>query len=115
VKVTKRLAAFFFATPSGNEPVREWLLGLDPESRRRVGTDIATVEFGWPVGMPVCRSLGRGLREVRSQISDGRTARVIFIIHDDRMVLLHGFVKKARRTPNPDLDLARIRAREIES
>ena len=51
----KKLAAAFYATPAGNEPVREWLLGLDAESRRNVGRDIATAEFGWPVA---CRSHG---------------------------------------------------------
>ncbi len=109
----KRFPAVFYATAGGNEPVREWLLDLDSESRRAIGTDIATVEFGWPVGMPLTRSLGGGLHEIRSRISARRIARVIFLIHDDRLVLLHGFVKKARKTPKPEMDIARRRAREI--
>ena len=109
----KRLPAAFYATAGGNEPVREWLLDLDSESRRTIGTDIATVEFGWPVGMPLTRSLGRGLHEIRSRISGGRIARVIFLIHDNRLVLLHGFVKKTEKTPKSDMDIARRRARGI--
>ena len=109
----KRLPAAFYATAGGSEPVRQWLLDLDDESRRTIGTDIATVEFGWPVGMPLTRSLGRGLHEIRSRISGGRIARVIFLIHDNRLVLLHGFLKKAKETPKPDMDIARRRAREI--
>ncbi|WP_419167934.1 type II toxin-antitoxin system RelE/ParE family toxin [Candidatus Palauibacter sp.] len=93
--------------------MREWLLGLDSESRRVVGADIATVEFGWPVGMPLTRSLGGGLHEVRSRITGGRIARVLFVIHESRIVLLHGFVKKAQKTPKRDLEIARKRAREI--
>ena len=65
--------------------------------------------------MPLCRTLGGGLLEVRSSIADGRIARVIFVVHAGQMVLLHGFIKKTRKTPKPDLDLARKRAREITS
>jgi hypothetical protein len=50
----KKLPAAFYCTASGNEPVREWLKGLEEADRRTVGQDIATAEFGWPVGMPVC-------------------------------------------------------------
>jgi len=94
--------------------VREWLKRLDRDDRRIIGEDIATAEFGRPVGMPICRSLGRGLFEVRSGISDGRIARVIFCVAAERMILLHGFVKKAEKTPKPDLDLAIRRLKELE-
>ena len=109
----KKLPAFFYATPSGKEPVREWLQGLDDNDRQRIGQDIATAEFGWPLGMPLCRSLGRGLWEIRSDISDKRIARVIFSPVMGRMVLLHGFVKKTQKTPKPELDLAAKRLKEI--
>jgi phage-related protein len=109
----KKVPASFYVTAKGKEPVRDWLLGLDVESRRIVGRDIATAEFGWPVGMPLARSLGGGLFEIRSNISGKRIARVIFELHRGRMVLLHGFVKKTQKTPKSDLDLARQRAKEI--
>jgi phage-related protein len=111
----KKLPAAFYRTASGREPVREWLKGLDQVDRRIVGQDIATAEFGWPVGMPVCRSLGRGLFEIRSDLSHGRIARMIFCVADERMVLLHGFVKKTQKTPKADLELALKRRREIGS
>ena len=109
----KRVKAVFYESGSGNEPVREWLLGLDREDRRIIGEDIATVEFGYPIGMPVCRSLENGLYEVRSDISDGKIARVIFIVKRGYMVLLHGFIKKTQKTPKQDVDLAAKRAKEI--
>lgn len=93
--------------------MREWLNDLNAEDRRIVGRDIATAEFGWPVGMPLCRSLGKKLYEIRSNISDGRIARVIFSPVDEKMVLLHGFVKKTQKTPKSDLDLAAKRLKEI--
>jgi len=110
----KKLPAAFYATAGGNEPVREWLRSVDEEDRRTIGQDIATAEFGWPVGMPVCRSLGQGLYEIRSNISDRRIARVIFAVVGEHMVLLHAFVKKTQKTPKTDLALAVRRLKELE-
>ena len=109
----QRLPAIFYALPSGREPVREWLKGLSDADRKIVGEDISKVEFGWPVGMPVCGALGDGLWEVRSDITQGRISRVLFCIHGGRMVLLHGFIKKTQKTPQSDLDLAMKRKKEV--
>lgn len=109
----KRLPAAFYQLPSGQEPVREWLKALDEADRKIIGEDIKDVEFSWPIGMPLVRPLGDGLWEVRSDMTLGRIARVIFSIHHGHMVLLHGFVKKAQKTPHADLDLARRRKREL--
>ena len=111
----KRLPAVFYALPSGKEPVREWLLEFDIQNRRTIGLDIATAEFGWPVGMPVCKAMGGGLYEIRSNISSGRIARVLFCIEDGHMVLLHGFVKKTQKTPKSDLELGMQRMKEVKS
>lgn len=113
--MAKRLPAAFYRTATGKEPVRDWLKTLPEEDRRLLGRDIATAEFGWPVGMPVCRPLGSGLWEVRSDLPGNRIARVIFCAADGRMVLLHGFIKKTQKTPQPDLDLARRRMKEIDA
>ncbi len=93
----KRLPAYFYALPSGCEPVRDWLKALSVEDRKLVGEDIKDVEFAWPIGMPLCRSVGRGLWEVRSTLSQGRIARVLFCEHGGKMVLLHAFIKKSAR------------------
>ncbi len=103
----KRIFAIFFRTEAGGEPVREWLKGLSREDRKLIGTDIMTVEFGWPIGMPVCRPLGNGLYEVRTDLTGHRIARVLFYVDKlSRMVLLHGFIKKTQKTPDQDLQLA---------
>lgn len=107
----KKIRAKFYATSAGDEPVRSWLRDLTKEDRRIIGEDIQTVEFGWPLGLPVCRSLGQRLWEIRSQISGGRTARTLFYVDGDKMVLLHIFVKKTQKTPDKDLRLALDRLR----
>ena len=107
-----RLKVRFFRTASGKEPVRAWLRGLDNADRRAIGEDIKTVQYGWPLGMPVVRKLEQGLWEVRTGTSD-RTARVIFTVKGDTMVLLHGFIKKSRKTGAKDLATARQRMRQL--
>jgi phage-related protein len=109
----KRLPAAFYALPTGREPVREWLQGLERADRKIIGEDIKDVEFSWPIGMPLCRALGKGLWEVRSELTQGRIARVLFCTHAGHMVLLHAFIKKTQKTPASDLDLAAKRKKEI--
>lgn len=104
----KKIAVVFYRGEGGSEPVRDWLKSLDKADRSKIGDDLRTVEFGWPVGMPVCRPLGHGLYEVRTRLRD-RAARVVFGIVGGDMVLLHGFMKKSQTTPRGDLDLARTR------
>lgn len=93
--------------------MREWLQALAVLDRRTIGQDIATAEFGWPVGMPLSRSLGSGLFEIRSVISHGRSARVIFAVVNERMVLLHAVVKKSQKLPHADRKLALQRLKEL--
>jgi phage-related protein len=110
------LPAVFFRTGAGSEPVRDWLKSdkLSREDRRRIGEDIKTVEFGWPIGMPTCRALRAGVWEVRTSLKD-RIARVLFCVIDNRMVLLHGFIKKVQQTPEQEVTLALQRKRQLES
>lgn len=86
----KRLQAVFYQTEAGTQPVLDWLRALEAKDRLIIGQDIRTVELGWPIGMPVCRPLERGLYEVRSSIQAGKVeARVYFTITAGLMVLLH--------------------------
>lgn len=110
----KKISAAFYQSGTGRHPVREWLKDLNAEDRKVIGADIATVEYGWPVGMPTCRPLGQGLWEVRSTLRGNRIARVIFGIVRNEMVLLQGFIKKTQKTPVEDLALARKRLKEVE-
>lgn len=108
------LAVRFFREGSGNEPVREWLQALPAEERREIGADIRAVQLSWPIGMPVVGHLGDDIWEVRTRLSN-RIARVLFVLEQDEMILLHGFIKKDRKTPKPELELARQRLRKLRS
>lgn len=104
---------FFWRSLSGREPVRDWLSGLPIDDRHLVGSDLRRLQFGWPVGMPLCRSLGDGLWEVRSSMPSRREARVIFGFLDGRLIALHGFIKKSQKTPDEDLALGRKRWKDV--
>ena len=103
------LTVVFFRTDMGREPVREWLKSLDKEARKAIGEDIKLVQFRWPLGMPLVRKIETDLWEVRSHLSGGRIARVLFTVGGSEMALLHGFIKKSQKTPQRDLSLARNR------
>src|ERR1700733_10446706 len=103
----------FYRSEAGKEPVREWLRGLDRDDRRAIGLDLMRVQFGWPIGMPLVRSLKDGLWEVRSSLPSQRIARLILCFHDGMLIVLHGFIKKTQKTPADDLALARRRMKEV--
>ena len=103
----------FWRAASGREPVREWLGEFPLDERKLIGRDMAKVQYGWPVGLPLCRPLGEGLWEVRSSLPSRREARVLFGFHQETLIALHGFIKKTQKTPPEDLALARHRLKEV--
>jgi len=109
----KRLTAAFYRADNGAEPVRDWLRSLPVEDRKLIGADIKAVEFGWPVGLPLCRPVRDGVWEVRTDLPRGRIARVLFCFGDGVMVLLNGFEKKSRKTPPAEIDLAMRRMKGL--
>ena len=92
--------------------MRDLLKSLMREDRKVIGEDIKTAQFGWPLGMPLIRKLETGVWEVRSRTSQG-IARVLFTVEGRTMVMLHGFIKKSRKTPWSELNTARQRLLEL--
>lgn len=103
----------FYRTQGGSEVVLDWLRDMAEADRNAIGQDLMRVQYRWPVGMPLCRAVGDGLWEVRTNLPGGRIARVIFRASDGRILVLHGFMKKTQKTPIEDLTLARRRSREF--
>jgi phage-related protein len=105
----------FWRSAAGREPFREWLNELPREDKRIIGRDIAKVQFGWPMGLPLCRPLSGGLWEVRSALPSKRQARVFFGFYDGILIALHAIIKKAQKTPAKELALAKQRLKEVQS
>jgi phage-related protein len=111
----RKIPVVFYRTRGGAELVRDWLRFLDERDRHAIGLDLMRVQFRWPVGMPLCRAMGDGLWEVRTTLPSNRIARVLFCVARDRIVVLHGFIKKTQKVPDEELTLARKRKKEFET
>ncbi|MDX8405321.1 MAG: type II toxin-antitoxin system RelE/ParE family toxin [Mariprofundus sp.] len=103
------LDVVFYKGASGREPVRHWLKEMVREDRKIIGDDVQTVQFRWPLGMPLVRKMDQGLWEVRSRISKGCIARLFFTVDNREMILLHGIMKKTDKTPQSDIVTAKRR------
>jgi phage-related protein len=110
----QKIPLIFFRTEAGGEPVREWLKALPEVERHAIGDDLLRAQWRWPAGMPLCRPLGDGLWEIRTDLPTNRTARVLLCLYREHLVALHGFIKKTQTTPDQDLALARKRRKELE-
>ena len=94
----------------------EWLYGvywLSRDDKKIVGEDIKTVEYGWPLGMPLVRKLEKDLWEVRPHLTNKEIARIFFTVKDGMMVLVHAFKKKSQNTPPNELDIAKNRRDQV--
>jgi phage-related protein len=107
------LQVVFYQSENNKEPVREWLKSLSQSEKKLIGEAIKTVQFSYPVGMPLVRKMSPDLWEVRINLSD-KIARVLFTIKNQKMILLHGFIKKSQKTPNKELAIAEIRLKNLQ-
>jgi phage-related protein len=110
----KLTARFFRQDASGSEPVRDWLKNLPQSERKAIGEDIKAAQYGWPLGLPLVDHLDGDIWEVRTRL-ENRIARVLFAVEGNTMILLHGFIKKDRKTPKQDLNLAKDRLKRVRN
>jgi phage-related protein len=103
----------FFETVTGKQPVRDFLLGLTKEDRKEIGGDIKVVQESFPIGLPLVRKLRADLWEIRSDVKD-RISRVFFTFFDKKIILLHAIVKKSKKTPPKEIDVASDRLKEFK-
>ena len=114
-KRRKIIDVHFYKSDTGSIPVKEWLKKLTAADRKNIGDDIRTVEFGWPIGMPLVGKVDTGLWEVRSNLSNNRISRVLFTVYSNMMILLHAFIKKTSKMPKNDLKTAKRRMSHINN
>ncbi len=80
--------------------------------RKLKGEDIKTVQYGWPLGMPLVRKLDTNLWKIRIHLRQ-RIARILFTVVGDVLAILHGFIKKSQKTPSGDIKLAKDRIKNL--
>lgn len=112
----KRIIVKFYSTETGKMPALIWIKNLEAEDRRIIGVDLQILEYGWPIGMPLCRTIKshKGLWEQRSHLTGKKIARLLFFISDGFLVVLHGFIKKTQKTPVKEIDIAVKRMKEVK-
>lgn len=93
--------------------IRDWLRDLDEQDRNVIGQDLMRVQFRWPVGMPLCRSMKKRLVGGTQFASERSHRSRMFCVHQDRILVLSAFIKKGQKTPDEELALARKRMREF--
>lgn len=107
------LQVVFYRSENNKELVREWLKNLSQDDKKRIGEAIKTVQFSYPIGMPLVRKISTDLWEVRITLNN-KIARVLFTIDNQTMILLHGFIKKSQKTPDKELAIAQRRLKNFK-
>jgi phage-related protein len=111
--ISPQLDVYFYRSDSGAEPVRDWLKTLSSNERRIIGADIKTVQYGWPLGMPLVGHIEKDIWEIRSKL-ETRISRILFVTQPRIIILLHGFIKKQQKTPKQDLEIAQARLKILK-
>jgi len=105
----------FYKTAGGNEVVLDFLRSLPADDKKTLGEDLKTLQYGYPIGMPLCRPVGK-LWELRSSLPSKRELRLLWFFHKvtQTIIVVHAFIKKAQRTPQKDIELGEARKGEFK-
>jgi phage-related protein len=71
-------------------------------------------EFGPDLGKPHTYPIGKELFEIRAKGKEGIGRSLFCYLNDKEVVILHSFIKKTRKTPKKDLELAKRRIKELK-
>ncbi len=72
-------------------------------------------EYGPNLGLPYTKAMGSGLFEIRAKGPEGIGRALFCTVVGDRVIIVHGFIKKTEQTPAHALDIARRRKKEVQS
>ena len=113
--MVKTFEVAFYKSNTGNEPVREWLLELNKDDKKIIGTDIKIIELSGMFNPPRVKKIAgeKKLWEVRSHLASDKIARVLFTIRGKKMILLHGFIKKSQKLTQQDKQVALTRLKNL--
>jgi len=98
----------YYQTANGNEPVKDFIEGLDTKLQVKTLRSIQLLEeYGNSLREPESKPLGDGLFELRASFSRGETRVLYFFWHKNKAVLTHGFIKKSQKTPLREIEKAK--------
>lgn len=94
--------------------MRAELKRLPLDDKKKVGRDLAQLQFGWPIGMPLVRKVQGDVWELRCSLPSKRELRILFVTGEAMLILLHAFIKKTQKTPIVELNLAEKRRKALK-
>ena len=99
-----------FYSPNVQAGMLEWPAGI---AASFAAISQRMVEHGPNLGLPYTRAMGEGLFEMRARGAEGIGRAFFCALIGQRIVILHGFIKKSQKTPLADLRIARKRLKEL--
>ena len=100
----------FYETADGKKPVEEFLLSLDGKMRAKLVHLLEVLEEkGNALREPYTKPLGEGILELRCKLGNNLSRALFFFYHNGKIIITNGFIKKTRKTPPEEIQLAMAR------
>ena len=99
-----------YETEDGKTPVEDWIISLDPKMQAKLIAMLELLEEkGNALRKPYTESLGEGIFELRV-IQGTNISRALFFFYvNQRIIVTNGFIKKQRKTPSREIQIAKER------
>lgn len=114
----EQIKLLHYSTPSGKEPVREFIEELHFETRYEALSLLRRIEGGETLTMPHTRSLNsmaHGLYELRVRDAQGQVRVFYYTKIQGSIFLIHGLRKKSKTIADKDRELILKRIKELNS
>jgi phage-related protein len=98
----------FYDKPDGTEPVKDFLLSLEPKMRAKMLRTISMLQTnGTDLREPLSKPLGDGIFELRAKVGSDISRTLYFFFYGRRVILTNGFIKKTQKTPRSEIETAK--------
>ena len=93
---------------NGEVPVEEFLDSVNPKMRAKIFGLLGILqEKGNMLKEPYSKHLDDGIFELRAKVGTDISRVLYFFYYEGRIVLIHGFVKKTKKTPPSEIEYAK--------
>ena len=105
----------FYSKENGEEPAREFILGLEPKMQAKILKILDLLQNNGPyMRLPYSEHLDDGIFEIRAKQSTNISRVLYFFTMGQKIVLTNGFMKKTQKTPKKEIDLAKKYRKDYE-
>ncbi len=105
----------YYTLPNGRKPVKDFIDSLTPKMQVKAMASIEILEeFGNQLREPYSKPMGDGIFELRIQFASDISRIFYFFFVGNRIILTNGFIKKTRKTPPGEIEIARAYKADYE-